>query len=136
VRAEGIVNNAATIHNPQIVAPVARHVGCEETQTWRGYTVTLYRWKLSTAIEYAVRMTDIRKQNDVIGHQMSPLNHAKECSKIYEKTTVKYMISLIAKLRIYMLGTVRISLLHAIMMITMTLPVVPNIKRTAYIGTL
>jgi len=44
------------------------------------------------------------------------------------------MISLIAKLRMYILGTVRMFLLHVIMMIMMMLPVVPNIKRIADIG--
>jgi hypothetical protein len=33
------------------------------------------------------------------------------------------------------LGTVRMSLLHMIMIRRMTLPVVPNIKGTAYTGT-
>ena len=41
------------------------------------------------------------------------------------------MISLIHKLRMYMLGTVRMSLLHVIMMIMMILAVVPNIKKNA-----
>jgi hypothetical protein len=44
------------------------------------------------------------------------------------------MISLIAKLRRYILGTVRMSLLDMIMMIRMTFPVVPNIKKIADIG--
>jgi hypothetical protein len=44
------------------------------------------------------------------------------------------MISLIAKLRMNIFGTVRMSLLHVIMMRRMTLPVVPNIKGNAYIG--
>ena len=44
------------------------------------------------------------------------------------------MISLIAKLRKYILGTVRMSLLHVIIMIMMILPVVPNIKKTADTG--
>ena len=56
-------------------------------------------------------------------------------AKASEKSTVKEMISLIAKLRMYILGTVRVSLLHVIMMKRMTLTVVPNIKVSAYIGT-
>ena len=43
------------------------------------------------------------------------------------------MISLVAKLMMYILGTVRMSLLHMIMMRRMTLLVVLNINRTAYI---
>lgn len=45
------------------------------------------------------------------------------------------IISLIDKLRIHILGTVRSSLLNVIRMIRLTMPVVPNIKRTAYAGT-
>jgi len=44
-------------------------------------------------------------------------------------------ISLIAKLRMYILETVRMSLLNSIMMRMMVLLVVPNIKGTAYTGT-
>jgi hypothetical protein len=58
-----MANNTATIHTPHVVTPVARHVGFEETKTWREYTVTLYRWMLSTGIEYAVRPTDRRRKN-------------------------------------------------------------------------
>jgi hypothetical protein len=54
--------NALPIHSPQIVAPVPRHVGCEEVKTWRGFAVILYRWMLSTATEYAVRLSDIPSQ--------------------------------------------------------------------------
>jgi hypothetical protein len=42
--------------------------------------------------------------------------------------------SLTAKLKMCILGTVRMSLLHVIMMIMMTLPVVPNIRVTADTG--
>ena len=59
-----MANNAATIHTPQILVPVARHVGFEETERWRGFTVILYRWMLSTAIEYAVRPTNMRRKNE------------------------------------------------------------------------
>ena len=45
------------------------------------------------------------------------------------------MISLIAKWRIYILGTVRVSLLHMIRNRRMTLPVVPNIKGNTYTDT-
>jgi len=51
-----------------------------------------------------------------------------------EKSTAKYFISFIAKLSMYLLGTVRMSLLHVIMMIGITLPVVPNINRIADTG--
>jgi hypothetical protein len=44
-------------------------------------------------------------------------------------------MTLIAEFKIYILGTVRMSLLHMVMMRRITLPVVPNIKGTAYIGT-
>jgi len=44
-----------------------------------------------------------------------------------KKSTVKQIISLISKLRMYILGTVRVSLLLMIMIRMMTLPVVPNI---------
>ena len=44
-------------------------------------------------------------------------------------TDVKTIVSLIAKLRIYILGTVRMSLLHVIMIIRMTFAIVPNIER-------
>jgi predicted GNAT superfamily acetyltransferase len=59
-RAAGRENNAATIHIPQTVATVERHVGFEETWKWRGSTVATYRWMLSIATEYADRPTDIR----------------------------------------------------------------------------
>jgi len=51
-----------------------------------------------------------------------------------EKSTSKYLISFIAKLSMYILGTVRMSLLHVIMMIRITLPFVPNINRIADTG--
>jgi hypothetical protein len=72
-RAAGTANNAATIHTPQIVAPIARHVGCEETRTWRGFTVTLYLCMLNTATEYpyVVRSIDIRLQIGRNAHKMS-----------------------------------------------------------------
>ena len=63
VRADGRANNAATVHTPQIGAGIIRHVGCEETRTCKGFTVTLYRWMLSTATEYTDRPTDRRRQN-------------------------------------------------------------------------
>jgi hypothetical protein len=52
-RADGMVNNAATIHNAQTAATISHHVGHEERWTWKGFTVTL----LSTAAEYADRPT-------------------------------------------------------------------------------
>jgi hypothetical protein len=64
-RPAGMANNAATIHTPQIVAPVARHVGCEETRTWRGFNVTLYRWMLNTATDrliFGCKMEGMHKQ--------------------------------------------------------------------------
>jgi hypothetical protein len=57
------VNNAAKIHTPQIVVTVARDVDCEETRTWNKFNVTLFRWMLSTATDYAERPTDKRLQN-------------------------------------------------------------------------
>jgi hypothetical protein len=45
------------------------------------------------------------------------------------------IISLIDRLRMYILRTVRSSLLNVIRMIRLTLPVVPNIMRTACAGT-
>jgi hypothetical protein len=62
-RPEGRANNAATIHASQIAGTEARVVYCEETRTWRGFTVTMYRWMLSTATEYADRPTERRLQN-------------------------------------------------------------------------
>jgi hypothetical protein len=53
-----------------------------------------------------------------------------------EKSTVKQKISLIAKLRMYILGTVRMSLLRMIMIRRMALLLVPNIKENDYIGSL
>ena len=44
------------------------------------------------------------------------------------------MISLTAKLRMYILGTVRMSLFLMIMVIRMTLPVVPNMNRNTDIS--
>ena len=46
----------------------------------------------------------------------------------------KIIISLTVKLRMYILGTVRMSLLHVIMMIRMTLQGVPNRKETTATG--
>jgi hypothetical protein len=57
-----------TTYLPHIIAPVARHDGCEETWTWRGFTVTLYRWMLNTATEYVVRLIDIRVQDGRNAH--------------------------------------------------------------------
>jgi len=96
----------------------------------------MYRWMLSTDIKYAVRRTDIRRQNEKKIHIMSPLSHMTRPGKAEEKSTDKKMISLLAKLRTYILGTVRISMLHVIMMIRMTLSVVPNVNRIADNGNL
>jgi len=52
-----------------------------------------------------------------------------------EKCIVKYIISLIAKFSMYILGTVCMSLLNMIMIRRITLPVVANIKGNAYTGT-
>jgi hypothetical protein len=130
-----MANNAATIHTPQIVAPVERHVGFEDNRAWRGFTVTLYRWMLSKVTEYADRPTDIRKQHTKNVQPILPLSQVTDVLILNasKKSAVKKIISLIAKLRMYILGTVRIFLLHVIMMMMMTLPVVPNIKRN--IGT-
>jgi hypothetical protein len=136
VRAEGTANDAATIHTPQTVAAVVRHVDCEETRTLSGNTITMYRWMLSTAIEYADKLTDIRRQNGKKRQKMSRGSDVACSITAEERSTDKYMISLIAKLRIYIFGTVRMSLLHVIMIIMKTLPVVPNIKRTTDIGNL
>jgi hypothetical protein len=48
-----------------------------------------------------------------------------------KKFNIEVMISLTAKFRMYIFGTVRMSLLCVIMMIRMILKVVPNRKRTA-----
>jgi hypothetical protein len=70
--ADGTANDAAKIHTPQIVATVTRLVGFEETWRWKGFTVTLYRWMLSTATEYAARPNDIREKNANIPQSISP----------------------------------------------------------------
>jgi len=53
------VNKTATIHTPQTAAKVKRHARCEETRKWKGFTVTLCRWKLNAATAYADRPTDL-----------------------------------------------------------------------------
>jgi len=60
---------------------------------------------------------------------MSTCNNATDIlfPLISKKRTVKRMIYFIAKLRMYIVGTVRMFWLHMIMMITVTLPVVPNL---------
>jgi hypothetical protein len=70
------VNNAAKIHTPQIVAIVARDFGCEETRTWNGFTVTVYRLMLSTATDYAERPRGKRWQ---IGSDVTLIY--RKCSK-------------------------------------------------------
>jgi hypothetical protein len=136
VAADGKANNAATIHTPQIVATVLRHVGFEETRTWKGVTITLYRWMLSRATEYADRQTDRRRQNRKNLHINSSYCHSSDIlfAQASKKRTVTKIISLIAKIMMYILGTVRMSLLNMIMIRMMTLLVIANIKRTAYIG--
>jgi len=46
-----MANNAATIHSPKNVVTILRHVGGEETWTWNGFTVILYRWMLYNATD-------------------------------------------------------------------------------------
>jgi len=132
-----MANKAATIHTPQIVATVTRHFDGEETRAWECFTINLYSWKIYTATEYADRPTDIRRQNGRNIHIKSPFSHVSDIlfAKASEKSTVKYMILLVAKLMMYILGTVRMSLLHMIMIRRMTLLTVPNINGTAYNGT-
>ena len=81
------MNKAATIHTPQIVATVTRYAGCEEARTWKGFTVTLYRWMLSTAIDYA----DRRRQNGRNVRIKSPYTHVSDIlfAQASEKNTVK-----------------------------------------------
>jgi hypothetical protein len=101
-RAEGRANNAATIHTPQIVAPVARHVGCEETRTWRGFTITLYLWMLSTATEYASRPNDRRLQNTM--NVIIKTEYMNEKYITIWRRKAKTKKSLITKLMMYILG--------------------------------
>jgi len=131
-----MANNAAKFHTQKNVTTIFRHVGVEETRTLNGFTVTLYRWMLYTATEYAYRPTGKRRENGKKIHVNLPLNHVSDIliAQVSKKSTVKYMISLIAKLRMYTLGTVRMSLLHMIMIRRTTLAVVPNIKENTYTG--
>ena len=71
-RADGTANNPATIHTPHSLAKVTGQVGGEDTMTPRGSTVTLYRWMLYTATEYADRLIDRRRQNGKNVHKTSP----------------------------------------------------------------
>ena len=91
---------------------------------------------ISTATEYVDRSTDKRRQNGRNVHIKSPSSLLSDSlfAQALEKSTVKLMISLIAKLVMYILGTVRMSLLHMIMIRRMTLLIVPNIKGNANIG--
>jgi hypothetical protein len=135
-RADGTANNAAKIHTPKIVATITCHVAFEEIRAVNGFNVALYRWMLNTATEYAERPTDRRRQKGRNVHIKSPSSNVSYIlfAQASEKSIVKKMISLIAKLRMYILGRVRMSLLHMIMIRMMTLLIVPNIKGTAYNG--
>jgi len=106
-------------------------------RTWKGFTVTLYRWILSKATKYSDRLTDRRRQNGRNVHIKPPSSHVSDVllAQASEKSTVTLVISLISKLRMYILGTVRMSLLNMIMIRRMTLLIVPNINGTAYTGT-
>jgi hypothetical protein len=87
---------------------------------------------LSTAIEYAVRPADRRRKNGKNLHIKSS-NHVTKFvfAQTSGKCTFEIIISLKATLRTYILGTVRMSLLHVLMFRMMALPIVPNIKETA-----
>jgi hypothetical protein len=67
------------------------------------------------------------KDGHVVGINVTKFSH---------KSIVKIIVSLTATLRIYILGTVRMSLLHMIVMIRMIFLVVPNIKKSVDTGNL
>ena len=88
---------------------------------------------LRPATEYAERQTDRRRKIGRKIHIGSTVRRPTDIvfAQASKKYAVKYMISLTNKLRMYILGTVRTSLLHTIMIRMTILPVVPNIKGTA-----
>jgi hypothetical protein len=91
---------------------------------------------MNIVTEYADRPTDIRRQNGRNVHINSPSTQLLDIvfAKASRKSTDKKMISLIAKLRMYILGTVRMSLLNMIMIRRMMLLIVPNVKGNAFNG--